>query len=59
MKTQIEQCEYCKWVRAEQTLAFNEICVNEKSVYYLKIVNTDVINTCDKFKAEEKRNKIT
>ena len=47
MKTQIEQCEYCEWVRAEQTLEFNEICVNEKSPYYMKIVNTDIINMCD------------
>lgn len=41
-----KECENCEWVRAEQTMALNEICVNKQSPYYLKIVNTDEVVGC-------------
>ena len=60
MKIQIEQCEYCGWVRSEPCFPINDICVNDNSPYYMIIVNTDIINTCDMFEELiKKRNKIT
>jgi len=49
IKTQTRQCEYCEWVRSEPCILLNEVCINKKSPYYLKIVNTETINTCEAF----------